>query len=175
MAVCMWFTLISMVGCLRVLSVDYHASNSVKGQGAVHVALFRYQAADEQRVRPHEVENPPRSEAKLFLSEPIGVVFSQALQSELVRSGYMIQESSLRTISGVIARFYLDWTKEMERTFELKVTYEVQSNGRQPFSWSCSFVKSGTNMLAEDAILIKAGIADCIARFLLAAQEAQAL
>lgn len=171
----MWFALIAMAGCLRILSLDYQASNSMKGQGAVHVTLFRYQAADEQHVRPHEIENPPRSEAKLFLSEPIGAVFSQALQSELVRSGYVIQESSSRTISGVIARFYLDWTKEMERTFELKVTYELQSDGRQPFSWSCSSVKRGTNMLAEDAILIKAGIAGCIEGFLLAARGAQAL
>jgi len=174
-AVGIWLTLISTAGCLRVLSLDYQATNSIKGQGLVHVMPFRYQAADEQRVRPHEVETPPRSEAKLFLSGAIGTVFSQALQSELARSGYAIEESSPHMISGVVTRFYLDWTKETERTFELEVTYEVQSDGRQSFSWSCSSLKRGVNMLAEDAILIKAGIADCIEHFLLAAREAQAL
>jgi len=174
-AVGIWLTLISTAGCLRVLSLDYQATNSIKGQGLVHVMPFRYQAADEQRVRPHEVETPPRSEAKLFLSGAIGTVFSQALQSELARSGYAIEESSPHMISGVVTRFYLDWTKETERTFELEVTYEVQSDGRQSFSWSCSSLKRGINMLAEDALLIKAGIADCIERFLFATREAQAL
>ncbi len=167
--------LISMTSCLRLLSLDYQATNSMKGQGAVSVAGFRYQATDEQRVRPHEVETPPRSEAKLFLSEPIGSVFSWAVQSELVRSGYTVTESGPRTIFGMVTRFYLDWTKETGRTFELEVTYSVQSDDRQPFSWRCSSIKTGSEMLEEDALLIKAGMADCIQRFLLAARDTQAL
>jgi hypothetical protein len=170
-----WLGLISMVGCLRVLTLDYRATNSIRGEGTIHVTGFNYQAADELRVRPHEVETPPRSEAKLFLSEPIGSMFSRALQSELARSGYTITESSPRTISGMVTRFYLDWTKETGRTFELEVTYSVQSDGRQPFTWRCSSIKSGSDLLEEDALLIKAGMADCIQRFLLAARDAQAL
>jgi hypothetical protein len=170
-----WLALISTVGCLRLLSLDYQATNSMKGQGPVSVAGFHYQATDEQRVRPHEVETPPRSEAKLFLSEPIGSLFSRALQSELARSGYTTTESSPRTISGMVTRFYLDWRREGERTFNLEVTYLVQSEAQRPFSWSCSSVKTGPDMLQEDALLIKAGMADCIQRFLLAAQDAQAL
>lgn len=166
---------ISTAGCLRVLSLDYQATNSVRGQGTVHVSNFHYQAADEQRVRPHEVETPPRSEAKLFLSESIGVVFSQALQSELVRSGYTVRESSPRIISGVVTRFFLDWTKETERTFMLDVAYAVKVDGRQPFSWRCSSIKSGPDMLREDAFLIKGGIAECIQHFLMAARDAQVL
>jgi hypothetical protein len=167
--------LISTTGCLRILSLDYQATNSIKGQGAIYVALFQYQAADEGPIRPHEVETPPRSEAKLFLSDAIGTVFSVALQSELARSGYAITESSPRAISGVVTRFYLDWTKETERKFELEVTFAVQSAGRQSFSWRCSSLKRGSDMLENDSLLIKAGIADCIQHFLLAARNEQVL
>ena len=166
---------IATAGCLRVLSLDYQATNSVRGQGTVHVSDFHYQAADEQRVRPHEVETPPRSEAKLFLSESIGVLFSQALQSELVRSGYTVTESSSQIITGVVTRFLLDWTKETELTFMLDVAYLVESDGRQPFSWHCASLKNGPAGLEADAVLIRAGIADCIEHFLLAARDAKVL
>ena len=170
-----WLGMFSTMGCLRVLSLDYQATNSIRGQGTVHVAGFHYQPADEQRVRPHEVETPTRSEGKIFLSDTIGTVFSKALQSELVQSGFMITDSSPRSVSGVVTRFYLDWTKERERTFVLDVTYSVQSDGPQPFSWRCSSLRRGSDMLEEDALLIKAGIADCIQHFLQAAREAQVL
>lgn len=170
-----WLGIVSTVGCLRVLSLDYQATNSIRGQGTVHVVGFHYQPADEQRVRPREVETPTRSEGKIFLSETIGTVFSKALQSELVQSGFTITESSPRSVSGVVTRFYLDWTNERERTFVLDVTYSVQSDGPQPFSWRCSSLRRGSDMLEEDALLIKAGIADCIQHFLLAAREAQVL
>jgi len=165
----------STLGCLRVLSLDYQATNSIQGQGTVHLVEFHYQPADEQRVRPREVETPTRSEGKIFLSETIGTVFSKALQSELMQSGFTITDSSPRSVSGVVTRFYLDWTKERERTFVLDVTYSVQSDGRQPFSWRCSSLRRGSDMLEEDALLIKGGIADCMQHFLLAAREAQVL
>jgi hypothetical protein len=97
------------------------------------------------------------------------------VQAELARSGYTLVQSASRTISGVVNRFYLDWRKEGERTFELEVTYVVRSEGHRPFSWACSSVKTGPDMLQEDALLIKEGMADCVERFLLAAQEAQVL
>ena len=111
------FVLISAAGCLRLLSLDYQASNSMKGQGMVYVLLFRYQAADEKRVRPHEIETPKGSEGGLFLSDTIGSVFTQALEVELARSGYTITLSDPRTISGVVTRFYFDWTQETGRRF----------------------------------------------------------
>ena len=171
----MWLVVVSAAGCLRVLSIDYQATNSIRGQGTAQVASFQYQPADEQRVRPHEVETPEKSEARLFLSETVAAAFSRAVKAELARSGYTLMESASRTISGAVTRFYLDWRKEGERIFEFEVTYAVQSEGHRPFSWSCSSVKTGPDMLQEDALLIKAGMADCIQRFLLAAQEAQVL
>jgi hypothetical protein len=171
----LWLVVASVAGCLRVLSIDYQATNSIRGQGTVHVASVQYQPADEQRVRPHEVETPEKSEARLFLSETVATAFSRAVQAELARSGYTLMQSASRTISGVVTRFYLDWRKEGERTFELEVTYVVQSDAHRPFSWSCSSVKTGRDMLQEDALLMKAGMTDCIQRFLLVAQEAQML
>jgi hypothetical protein len=170
-----WLVLVLAVGCVRVLSIDYQATNTTQGQGVVQVASFQYQPANEQRVRPHEVETPEKSEAKLFLSETVATAFARAVQSELTRSGYTFMEGGSRTISGVVTRFYLDWRKEGERTFELEATYVVQLEGQRPFSWSCSSVKTGPDMLQADALLIKAGMADCVQRFLLAAQEAQVL
>ena len=40
------------LGCARMVTVDYEPSNGLKGQGVLSVVPFRYEAADEHRVRP---------------------------------------------------------------------------------------------------------------------------
>ena len=166
---------VTATGCPRMVSLDYQPTNPLRGQGTIGTAPFRYQAADERRVRPRQVETNPSAKTDLFLSREIGVFFSEALRLELSRSGYTLNDSSDRIVSGNITRFYLDWRSEEDRSFELAADYTVQSGEHTLFSWNCSSVQKGPNMLAEDGILIRKGTADCIRRFIEAAQDARVL
>ena len=114
------------------------------------------------------------AKTELFLTQEIGIFFTEALRLELGRSGYQLKEPSDRIVSGTITRFYLDWRSGENRSFELAALYTVQSGERTLFSWDCSSVQKGPNMLAEDGILIRKGTADCMQRFIEAAQEANA-
>ncbi|MGH7216249.1 MAG: hypothetical protein ACREIG_03315 [Nitrospiraceae bacterium] len=177
---CLWtigllLCLLTAAGCPRMVSLDYQPSNPLKGQGTVGTAQFRYQPSDEHRVRPRQVETDPLAKTDLFLSREIGAFFSDALRLELSRSGYTMNDSSDRFVSGTITRFYLDWRSGQDRSFELAADYTVQSGERILFSWHCSSVQKGPNMLPEDGILIRKGTADCMRRFIEAAQDAKAL
>ena len=156
-----------------MVSIDYQPTNPLRGQGTVGTAPFQYQAFDEQRVRPRQVETNPSAKTDVFLTQEIGHFFSEALRLELDRSGYQLKETSDRIVSGTITRFYLDWRSSVDRSFELAVVYTVRSGERTLFSWPCSSVQTGPNMLAQDGILIREGTADCMSRFIEAAQEAK--
>jgi len=177
---CLWtigllFCIVTATGCPRMVSLDYQPSNPLRGQGTVGTVPFRYLTADQGRVRPRQVETNPSAKTDLFLSQEIGVFFSDALRLELSRSGYTMNDSSDRIVSGAITRFYLDWRSGVDRSFELAADYTVQSGERTLFSWHCSSVQKGPNLLAEDGILIRKGTADCMRRFIEAAQEAKVL
>ena len=177
---CLWtmgllLCLVTAAGCPRIVSLDYQPSNPLRGQGTVGTAQFRYQPSDENRVRPRQVETDPLAKTDLFLSQEIGTFFSDALRLELSRSGYTVNDSSDRFVSGTITRFYLDWRSGEDRSFELAVDYAIQSSERTLFSWHCSSVQRGPNMLPEDGILIRKGTADCMGRFIEAAQNAKVL
>jgi hypothetical protein len=160
-------------GCFRVVSIDYQPTNPLRGQGTVGTAPFQYQASDEQHVRPRQVETNSSAKTDLFLTQEIGVFFSEALRLELGRSGYQLKEPSDHIVSGTITRFYLDWRSGVDRSFELAVVYTVRSGERTLFSWPCSSVQTGPNMLTEDSILIRKGTTDCMRRFIESAQEAR--
>lgn len=164
---------VTATGCPRMVSLDYQPSNPLRGQGTVGTVPFRYQASDERRVRPRQVETNPSAKTDLFLTHEIGVFFSDALRLELSRSGYQLKEPSDRIVSGTITRFYLDWRSGEDRSFELAADYTIQSGERTLFSWHCSSVQKGPKMLVEDGILIRKGIADCMHRFIAAAQDAR--
>jgi hypothetical protein len=162
---------VTAAGCAGLVSIDYQATNPLRGQGRVGTAPFRYHASDEHRVRPRQVETNPSAKTDLFLSQEIGVFFSDALRLELGRSGYQLDDVSALIISGSITRFYLDWTSGVDRSFELAVVYTVRSGERTLFSWPCSSVQKGPNILVQNGILIRKGTADCMGRFIEAAQN----
>ena len=169
------FCVVTATGCPRMVSLDYQPNNPLRGQGTVGTAPFRYQASDEHRVRPRQVETDPLAKIDLFLSQEIGAFFSDALRLELSRSGYTMNDSSDRFVSGTVMRFYLGWRSGEDRSFELAADYTVQSVERTLFSWHCSSVQKGPKMLAEEGILIRKGTADCMRRFIEAAQVARVL
>ena len=163
------------LGCARMVTIDYEPTNPWKGKGTLTVLPFRYEAADARRVRPREVESNRAARTELFLSQEVSSFFTDALRRELVHTGYRIGESSPLTVSGSITRFYVDWTNDADRWFELQATYLVQSGERTALTWNCSSLQKGPNTLAQDSLLIRRGTADCMRRFIQASQEAGVL
>lgn len=176
---CLWTTcllllIVTTTGCPRIISLKYEPTNPLKGEGSVGVTPFRYQPSDGHHVSPRQVETDPASKTKLYLAQEIGLFFADALGKELDRSGYRTTEPSDHLVSGTITRFYVDWKSGQERSFELAVDFTVRSGERTAFTWNCTSTQRGPNMLAQDGILIREGIADCTHRFLAATQDASA-
>ncbi|MFY4727849.1 hypothetical protein [Nitrospira sp. BLG_2] len=173
--VILWIGGVLIVGCASIMTLDYEPGNSLKGQGKLTIEPFRYEAAGSGRVRAHEVERNQGTRAHLFLSQEVSTFFTEALRKELAHSGYTVEKSGTRSISGSLARFYVDWTDETKRWFELRATYNVRSGDRTVFTWNCFSVQYGPNLLAQSGVLIRRGTEDCMQRFIQAAQDAQAL
>ena len=170
------FALVVLVlGCARVVTIDYEPTNPWKGQGTVTVLPFRYEAAEDHRVRPREVETNRAARTELYLSQEIGAFFTEAFRRELTHSGYTIEESGPLTVSGAITRFFSDWRGDVERTFELHAVYTVGSVAKSGFVWECSSIQRGPNTMAQDSVLIRRGTEDCMQRFIQAAQVAKVL
>lgn len=123
-------------------------------------------------MRPRQVETDSASKNNLHLAQEIGVLFADAFRKELERSGHRMEEQSDHVVSGTIIGFYLDWKSEQDRSFELVADQIVRSGERAFFIWHRISLQKGPKMMAEDGILIREGIADCIHRFSATAQEA---
>ena len=174
-AVILFVLVVLSIGCGRIMSVDYQPNNPWKGQGTLTIVPFLYDAAEDHRVRPRQVETPQSAKTDLFLSQPISLFFTEALRGELVHAGYTVQDSSQLSISGNLSRFYLDWRSGMEQSFELQALFLVKAGEQIVFEWTCSSVQTGPTMLGQDGILIRTGTADCMKRFIQAAQEKKVL
>ena len=173
-----WVVVVVMVlaGCGRLVSIDYEAANVVKGEGVVRVTPFRYEPFEAHRVRPRQVETHSEAKTELFMVDEIGGFFADALKKELLKSGYTLNDSAERVLSGTLTRFYLDWSSDqMDRSFQLGVDYTVSRKEQALFTWQCSSVQQGPNQMGNDGPLIRKGIADCVQRFLEAAQQAHVL
>lgn len=172
----MVFALTLIAGCGSLVSIDYEATNVVKGEGMVRVTPFRYEPFEMQRVRPRQFETPPNSKTELFMVDEIGGFFSDAVKKELLKSGYTLNDSADRVLSGTLTRFFLDWSSDqMDRSFQLGVDYTVSRNEHALFTWQCSSVQQAPNQMGKDGPLIRKAIADCVQRFLEAAQRADVL
>jgi hypothetical protein len=168
--------LVLLSGCGRLVSIDYEATNVVKGEGVVRVVPFMYEPFDLHRVRPRQVETHPEAKSELFMVEEVGKFFADALRKELLKSGYTLNDSADRVLSGTLTRFYLDWSSDqMDRSFQLGADYTVSRKEEALFTWKCSSVQQGPNQMGNDGPLIRKGIADCMQRFIEAAQQAHAL
>jgi hypothetical protein len=173
---CAVLVLLVLAGCGRLVSIDYEATNVVKGEGMVRVNAFRYEPFETHRVRPRQVETHPESKTELFMVDEVAGFFADALKKELLKSGYTLNDSADRVLSGTLTRFFLDWSSDqMDRSFQLGVDYTVSRNEQALFSWQCSSVQQGPNQMGKDGPLIRKGIADCVQRFLEAAQRAHVL
>lgn len=166
---------VTAAGCPSMIALEYQPTNPLRGHGTVGTAPFRYQPSEEGRVRPRQVETNRAAMPDVFLAQEIGVFVTEALRLELGWSGYTLKAPSDRIVSGTITRFHLNWRREEGRSFELSADFTVQSGAHTLFSWHCSSVQKGSDMLRDDGILIRKGTADCMHRFIETAQDERIL
>ena len=164
-----------MAGCPRVISLDYIPSNKLRGQGRLQVETFEYRAPEKGIERPKEMGAEGQEFEVFYLSQDIGTFFTDALKSELAHSGYEVRSSEKLVVSGTVTRFYFDYERPDGQVFEIHVSYTVKHGGAVAYSYACESTQQRSTALTTSGLVIKAGIKDCIERFIQAAQGARVL
>jgi hypothetical protein len=162
-------------GCPRILYLNYEPSTSMKGHGPVQVDAFAYSGHPTGLVKMKEVESSKKDIEALYLSQDIGVFFTNALRSELAFAGYDLQPTSVRIVSGKIEQFYLDYVGEQDQLFLITATFYVAGKDGTSFTSSCRSSQQQPKYWMKTGLLIKSGITECIEQFMKAAQGAGAL
>ena len=170
--VCIAFVI---AGCPRVISLDYVPSNKLRGQGRLQVKAFEYRAPGKGIERPKEMGADARELEVFYLSQDIGTFFTNAVKSELVHSGYEVVPAEKIVVSGTVERFYFDYERPDGQAFEIHVSYTVSRSGDSVYSYVCESVQQRSTTLTTSGLVIKAGVKDCIERFIQAAQGAKVL
>jgi hypothetical protein len=165
-------------GCPRVMSLDYVPSNPLRGHGRVQVDTFEYRAAEATEKgfeKKKEMEEDGQEIEVVYLSQNIDTFFTNALKSELRHSGYDVRPEQDVAISGVIDRFYFDYEGPDGQVFEIRVVYRVRRSGSLAYSEECESRQQRATALTTSGLVIKAGIKECIERFIRGAQAARVL
>lgn len=162
-------------GCPRVLHLNYQPSTVFKGTGAVRVDTFKYSGDPTGLMKQREVQSGAKDPEALYLSQDIGVFFTNALKAELTRAGYVVQPDSERVVSGTIDQFFLEYVGEQDQRFQINATFSVARKDAQAFEESCRSDRQQTKDWMRSGVLIERGVRDCIDEFLRKAQAAGAL
>lgn len=164
-----------LVGCPRVLYLDYRPSTSLKGQGPVQVAAFTYAGHPTGLVKRREVETGSKDFEVLYLSQDISVFFASAVKGELSRAGYNVRPDTPRTVSGTIEHFFLDYAGEDEQLFQIRVSFSVVRPDAQLYHAACNHNRQQVKDWMKSGLIIEQGVRACIDQFLQDAQAAGAL
>jgi hypothetical protein len=164
-----------IAGCPRVISLDYIPSNKLRGQGRLQVETFQYRMPEKGIEKPKEMGADAQEFEVFYLSQDIGTFFTNAVKSELSHSGYEVVPAGKVVVSGTVERFYFDYERPDGQAFEIHVSYRVSHGGDSVYSYICESVQQRSTTLTTSGLVIKAGIKDCIERFIQAAQDAKAL
>jgi hypothetical protein len=162
-------------GCPRVLYLEYHPSNPLKGKGPVQVTPFFYAGQSRGLVKQKQLQSGSRDVESLYLSQDIGEFFTNAVRKELGFSGYNVQSGEARIVSGTIEKFFLDYIGGVEQRFEIQVTFNVNRPGVAVFSSPCHSNLRETKDWMKSGLLIERGMKECIEQFMESAQAAGAL
>ncbi len=112
-------------GCPRVLYLNYQPSTPIKGSGTIQVDPFLYAGHPTELMRQKELGSIARNPEALYLSQDIGIFFTNALKAELTFAGYDVQPSSAHILSGTIEHFLIDYVGANDQRFQVRVTFNV--------------------------------------------------
>jgi hypothetical protein len=164
-----------LVGCPRVLYLDYQPSTSLKGRGPIRIDTFAYAGHPTGLMKQKELQSNARDPEALFLSQNIGDFFAGALKKELALAGYDLVPDSARTASGTIEQFFLEYVDQQDQRFIIQTTFQIQRKDAPTFSTSCRSERQEVKDWMKSGSLIQRGIKDCIDEFMGHAQAAGAL
>ena len=162
-----------IAGCAKILSLDYHPSHSLQGQGHIDVTSFHYLPSELGEVRPKQVQLNPKAFGSVYLTQDISAFFTDAVKREVVAAGYQLSPDKRRTVTGTIKRFYLDWVDTSEMTFDMTISYAVLSGDQILYENTVACRSSRGKALANDSVVVQEATRQCIVKFLQNAQEAK--
>ena len=168
-------TALLTAGCPRVLYLNYQPSTPIKGSGTIQVDAFLYAGHPTGLMKPKELGSIARDPEALYLSQDIGVFFTNALKAELTFAGYDVQPAPARIVSGTIEHFLIDYVGEGDQRFQIRATFNVAQKEAPVFTTSCRSDRQQSTDWMRSGLLIERGIKDCIEEFMKQAQTAGAL
>jgi hypothetical protein len=164
-----------LLGCPRVLYLDYHPSGTLKGKGPIRVDTFSYAGHPTGLMKQKELQSSSRDPEALYLSQNIGDFLAGALKKELVLAGFDLRTDSPRTVSGTIEQFFLDYVDQQDQRFIIQTTFQIERKDAPTFTTSCRSERQEVRDWMKSGSLIQRGIKDCIDEFIGRAQTAGAL
>ena len=162
-------------GCPRVLYLNYQPSTPIKGSGTIQVDPFIYAGHPTGLMKEKQLESIARNPEVLYLSQDIGVFFTNALKAEFAFGGYDVQPTSTHIVSGTIEHFRIDYVSETGQRFKIFVTFNVTRGEAPVFTTSCRSERQQALDWMGSGLLIERGVKDCIEEFMRQAQAADAL
>jgi hypothetical protein len=164
-----------LVGCPRILYLDYQPSTSLKGRGPIRIDAFAYAGHPTGLMKQKELQSNSRDPEALFLSQNIGDFFAGALKKELALAGYELLPESTRTGSGTIEQFFLEYVDQQEQRFIIQTTFQIDRKDAAAFTTSCRSARQEVKDWMKSGSLIQQGVKDCIDELIKNAQAAGAL
>ena len=120
---------LGLAACSTTVPVNYIASPSLKGEGAVAVGKFSYSPSVEGKVAPNQFQHATVSIGQIFLSENVSDLLEKSLRKELIAAGFDPDGQAKVQISGSVDRFLYDWTGFTEMDMYLDINYTVRKDG----------------------------------------------
>ncbi|MEP6934952.1 MAG: hypothetical protein ABI988_13600 [Nitrospirota bacterium] len=148
-------TALLTAGCPRVLYLNYQPSTPIKGSGTIQVDPFLYTSHPTELMRQKELGSIARNPEALYLSQDIGIFFTNALKAELTFGRYDVQLSSARIVSGTIEHFLIDYVGETDQRFQIRVTFNVTRKDAPVFTTSCRSERQQTTDWMRSGLLIE--------------------
>lgn len=164
-----------LMGCPRVLYLDYQPSTSARGSGTVQAAPFRYAGHPTGLMKQKELETGSKDPEVLYLSRDISTFFTDALKRELTLAGYDVETHATRRVSGTINHFFLDYVGARDQWFHVEVAFTVARIEGPSFMWTCHVDRHEARDWTKTGLLIEQGVHACVDEFILNAQAEGAL
>ena len=165
----------TLLGCPRVLYLDYQPSTAVTGHGPVWVESFLYAGHPRGLMQQKELEGSAQDVEALYLSQNIGDFVADALKKELMLAGYTLTSEATRRVTGTIEHFFLEYVGQQEQRFQIRATFQVAGPGADSYTATCHVDRQQIRSWMKSGLLIGQGVKDCLEDFLTHAQAAGVL
>jgi len=120
---------ILIYGCAGTLPVTYVPQNFARYQGRVDIGHFTYEAADQGKVKPNQIQNTALGQ--IYIGANVSDFVQRATALELEKTGFNISDSNPLQISGEVLEFKADdlgYSVDWTYSIRYKVTRKKDSS-----------------------------------------------